>query len=123
MLYKNHFEALESNIEEQRDLNQYYANSLNTSGTPIEIAFAHEFPNDVNIYRIGRGYVINDDPTDSVEIDFKFTTNEASEAYSNKIVLGPGDKEDLYQLPLISVLRISNIGADVAAHPVRIFAT
>tara|TARA_R110000824_G_scaffold154172_1_gene326130 strand:- start:3641 stop:4012 length:372 start_codon:yes stop_codon:yes gene_type:complete len=123
MLYKNHFEALASNIEEQRELNQYYANSLNTSGTPIEIALVHEFPNDINIYRVARGYIKNDDATVSVEVSFKFTTNESAEAYSSAVTITAGETLDLYPLPLISVIKISNIGADVAAHPIRIFAT
>tara|TARA_R110002012_G_scaffold197079_1_gene365624 strand:- start:17187 stop:17558 length:372 start_codon:yes stop_codon:yes gene_type:complete len=123
MLYKNHYEALESNIEERRELNQYYANSLNTSGTSIEIALVHEFPNDVNLYRVARGYIKNDDPTVAVQVEFKFTTNEDAEGYSQPIIVDGGDTLDLYELPLISVIKISNIGADIAPHPIRIFAT
>mgnify|MGYP003631400608 CR=1 FL=1 len=124
MLYKGHYEAAATNIEEERSgVSQYYSVSIDTNGaTGVEIVFKHQFT-DTEYNRVSRGYIINDDTTNSILVSFKFSKN-LSLAYSMPVLIRPGQKLDLYPLSMISAMDITNEPAASAdVRPFRIFAT
>lgn len=125
MLYTNYDESLATNIEENRENNQYYAVESDTnSGAGREVLFAHQFTGADLFYLIGRGYIINDTLAGTLFVKFKFTTNWATEAYSNGIEVLPGAKLDFYPLPLISAISVENIPADAGLNLLfRMWAT
>ena len=112
------FSLVESNIEERRQVTQYYANELQATTTPSEIALRHQFNEDPAVFRVASGYIINDGP-DSVNIELKFTTDETNEPYSDEISILPNAKESLNKYSLISSIRYRSTGTS----NIRIFAT
>ena len=128
-LYKTHFGAKQCNVEEYRaekGVPTYFAVTSDTNtGAGREWDFVNMQFQDIERYsRVSNGYIIADQPADTLFIKLKFTKDPENEAWGDGIELLPGQRLPLYPYGLISAIRVENIVANPGVNLVfRIFAT
>tara|TARA_R110002051_G_scaffold234649_2_gene296134 strand:+ start:565 stop:939 length:375 start_codon:yes stop_codon:yes gene_type:complete len=124
VLYKSFFDAQKCSIEESRSSAQYFAADANTAGgAGVLLQFQNIFSGGPH-KRVRGGYIINDEATDPIMAELKFSNNPDAETFSNGIIIPAGEKLDLYPFGLISEIDILNFPkVSTATRAFRVFAT
>tara|TARA_R110002051_G_scaffold234649_2_gene296133 strand:+ start:143 stop:514 length:372 start_codon:yes stop_codon:yes gene_type:complete len=123
VLYKSFFDAQSCNIEERRDSRQFLAIDTDTDGGAGKLLQLKDFLGEPYT-RARAGYIKNDEATNPIIAQFKFSTNPGAESFTYGIMIRAGEKLDLYPYGLISEIYISNypkVSTDTRAF--RMFAT